>query len=233
MLSAITTKSLLLAACLSTTCAYGKSPAVSVGTQALNITVPASLEDMRANQRVMEWAAATTEPQARLLTVLVEKDNPGVADLKIVRFVVVKTARRWEQSAVERGEFQQMKTALKRSTKNLNMLAALANSNAAGHEKELSKAIGAQMEQISIGKDVLVEPPVEEELAFSYLHALRSQVVGGGQTRTWTTLICSNTLWLKKKLLFINVYSLYRDDKDLQWVKTTCRELVQGAVAGN
>lgn len=213
--------------------AYSGTAIVAVGQQSISIPSLPTLTDMRANARVMEWGGALIEPSARLLAIFVEKDSPGVRDLTIDRYITIKTPKKWEQASLTRKDFQDLKAVLRKSTANLTGLSELANSRVAGQEQQISKALNAQMERMSVGAPVLIEVQRDDEHGYGYTYAARYQASIEGKSRTWVSASCGSTLLLKGKLLIINIFSLYRNASDIQWVRNTCREFVNGVVSDN
>ncbi|BBB68450.1 hypothetical protein UNDYM_4197 [Undibacterium sp. YM2] len=213
--------------------AYGESTTIAVGTQTFSIPVLPALVDMRGNARVMEMGSAVMEPSARLLTIFVERDNPGINDLEIDRYITVKTSKKWEQATLGKNDFRDLKGVLKRSTANLGALSELGNSRLPEQEKKISKALDVRMEQMSVGVPILIEVQRDEEFGYGFTYAVRYKAEIDGKSRTWVTAICNNVLLLKGKLIFINTYGLYKSEGDLQWVKNTCRDFTKGFISAN
>jgi hypothetical protein len=100
-------------------------------------------------------------------------------------------------------------------------------------EREISKAVETQIANMQVGKPLLLEVQRDESRAYGYTYIAKYRADIDGSAESWQTVACVSSLLLKGKLLMISAYSKYRDDRDLQWLRATCREFVDGVIAAN
>jgi hypothetical protein len=214
-------------------CAHSDSISVSVGQQRISLPSLPKLNDMRTNDRVIEWGGTFLSPNARLLSVFLDKENPGVNSLTIDRYMILQTPKKWENSILAPSDFQELKSLLRKSSANLSTLSERANIRISGQEQQVSKALDVQLQHLKIGSPLLIEVQRDDDHSYSFIYAASFQASVESEPRSWTSISCSSTLFLRGKLLISNIFSLYREASDIEWVRNTCRDFVNITVSGN
>jgi hypothetical protein len=206
---------------------------VSIGAVEVAVPTHAALSNLSSDGRVWNWASGFMEPSSRLLAVFVSKEEPGLADLAIKRYAVVKTPKSFEQRVVTPLQFQDLKRVLRQSAERLATLAERANDQLPSQAGTFSRAIEARMENMEIGTPLLVEVQRDDDVSYGYTYIVKMKAEIDGRATAWRTASCNATMLVRGKRLIINTYTAYSGNDDLRWLGTTCRELTDAILADN
>lgn len=213
--------------------AWAEAPSVTVGTQKFFLPELPNLMFVRDTVFLKEWEDAFVEPSARLLAFMTEKNSPGLKTREFDRYIAIKSMRHLDNTLLSKENNRELLAALRKSTANMKALMQKSEAEMSGREDRISKALDVQVKNMSIGTPQLLEVHRDDEEGYGYTYLARFQADMENQPRSWVTAACTNSFLLKGKFVVIVTYSLYRNEKDLVWVKRTCRDLANGFLSGN
>lgn len=206
---------------------------ISIGGIEVSLPTHPALSELSSNERVRNWATGFMEPSSRFLAVFVPRDEPGLSELAIKRYAVVKTPKSFEQRIVTPFQFQDLKRVLRRSAEHLATLSERANNLLPSQADRFSRAIEARMESMEVGTPLLVEVQRDDDTSYGYTYIVKMKADIDGRTTVWQTASCNTTMLVRGKILTINSYTAYSGSVDLRWLSSTCRELANATLAVN
>lgn len=190
-----------------------------------------------SDESVLRFARKTLTPEKRLLVVWTDRGQGAPQEPYYPvrhRYAVAYTMSALESRDATPGNFAQVKRAIREDVADLQ-------AGSGGNMPESLTELRADLRARGIDPDsgISVGPAAiqllsENELQLSHL-ILQPVAIPetNGQLGQGWLLACTNALLIRGKIVTVNVFSLFADSADREWVTSECGELVRSLQAAN
>lgn len=211
---------------------------IEVGGTMINVPSPAGFHEISdLSPETRKRAETMTPPQNRLIAVFVSEADLGrimKGDApEFGRYMFLQVFRDLENRNISRSQFQQLGTQIKQQQNTLSTkLKDKADSFIEGAADKLSKDSAISL-SLKMGEIVPLGVFLEQSNAVSLAMLAKYQVSAEGEKLDY--VVISGTSWVrvKQKVLYANVYSTYKSQDDLNWVRSKSREWVNSLLTFN
>lgn len=216
------------------------SYATPIGRVLVQLPVPAGfVEPSRSVPPLRMLGERMTPPGNRLLALFIaepdERDaregrNPGM-----VRYYMAQTLRQAEDQALGGDDFAQIKTLLRQQYQQLlSSVAGAAQGQLDSAMRQIGRDAGQDVPSLKLGELRGLEVFDEREGSISLLAMTKLALQSAGGPVTEMPLAMSiTTARVKDRLVYFYAYSQYREQADLDWLRSTTREWLPRLVALN
>lgn len=217
---------------LTTAAAAGEAPAsVDVGGKNIAVPAPAGLVDAAAaGPKAVAFAESVTPKSNRALLLFIPQDQLAslASDEKpvLMKYAMLQSNRQFNDRDVSPDMF--------------SFVSRFVKSQILGKEAVLNQAIkegakegAAEAKNISVGETKPLAMIRDDKRAMSSLLLLKVAYAKDGTNLEIPLLSTMSLVHLQSRLLYVYVYTVYLDETDLNWIRTTTEQWLKDMLDAN